>query len=504
MNSDHAAAILSWRRTLVVLAVGFLPLLTAWTCIYVVWPWRFYDCFDPEGIHYASGLSILNGHGPGNVDNPATPLQSLSAILCWLTGCGILDQESFRPLAYAVIIGLRIFAAAVLLRSVPAGIPQPLQVVLIWIPWLAPDFSMMSRQWCPEILYFPLGLIAAVVLARNLNQSDCARSAFVAGLPIGMMIGVKFIFVTWAAAAVMAIAIKYRPSVAARSGLAITLGTMAGFIAATLPAISRYPRMLDWIVGLATRTGQYGTGESGLFNLKHVGDSAIEVLLHQKAWTLVVIAVVIGLLLRKPRTTISIFCILAIAGSYALALKHFAPRYLAPTGLIVLLAATELFSDNEVQASRRLGWITAALVGLMLSKSLLLDITIHRSYVAGRRASERALTEFLAEHGRTPQSVILYGWRAFTPAFTARFLSQSEQHRFDSEVDAGFPYEGIIRSWPDELSYPMGKSDWDFIVLGEEFPDLQSIQALKTMYPTWRVDRYIVFSRHASGLANSN
>ena len=217
------------------------------------------------------------------------------------------------------------------------GIFLAMEIALIWLPWLAPDFSFMSRQWCPETLYFPLGVLAVAVLYNRFNHSAHWQNAFLAGAAIGVMIGVKFIFVAWVAAAFLAIALTHRPAIAARGCLALVAGTVVGFVLATLPALTRYPRMFEWLMGLATKTGQYGSGSAGIENLEQAGNNLAEILLHQKVWNLLIVTVLIGLLVRRPRTTLSIFCVLAILGSYALALKHFAPRYLAPTGLLLLL-----------------------------------------------------------------------------------------------------------------------------------------------------------------------
>ena len=501
MKSDLTQTCQTWRNTMFVVSVSFLPLFVFWICVYVVWPWRYYDCFDPEGIHFAGGLSILHGHGPGNVDNPATPLQTLSALLCWGSGCGILDMEQFRGIAYAAVIVLRIAAACVLVRFVLRDLPLPLQITLLWLPWLAPDFSMMSRQWCPETMYFPMGVLAVVAIYHSLNDSSRWQCAFLAGLAIGAMIGVKFIFVAWAAAAFLTVVLTHRPAIAARVCLALGAGHVTGFVLATLPAITRYPRMFEWLLGLATKTGQYGSGSSGFVNLELAGANLVEILVHQKIWTSLVISTSIALLIRKPRTRISIFCVFALLGSYALVLKQFAPRYLAPTGLILLLAVAELLRGLRFRSINWSGSCAAIVVGLLLGKSLAFDTFVHRVFVTDRQESEKALNEFLAQKGRTSKSVILYGWRAFVPSFTVRFMSRSESPLFDAEVDAAFPHEGLFKSWPDELLYPPGMSDWDFIVVGEDYGtliDAEGLKALRQKHQSWIVTRYIVIKNTSS------
>lgn len=482
----------SWRRTFYVLTVVFLPLMSYWGYVYILCPWRWYDCFDPEGIHYAAGLSILQGHAPGNVDNPATPLQFLSAILCGISGCGVGDLEHFRTLAYAVAIVLRIAAAVLVARTIFRDLPMTWQIALLWLPWLAPDYSFISRQWCPETLYFPLGMLAIVALNSAFNDVNRWQSMLLAGAAIGVMIGLKFIFVAWALAAVLAVTVSKRPVDSAKSNLALVGGIASGFIIATIPAVARYPRMFEWVVGLASKTGQYGSGPEGLLDPVKVAENLSEIIRHQTVWTSLVVCVLVALLIRRPRSTLSLFCILAILGSYALALKHFAPRYLAPTGLMLALAVVELVRGLDLKGMKWSGIAAVTVVGVLLGKSLAFDMQVHRAYVAERRDSEEVLTEFLTQHGRTPESVILYGWRAFVPAFSARFMSHSEANQFRREVDAAYPNEGVIVSWPEHLYYPEGKTTWDFIVVGYEFADRDGLVALRRNYQNWDVGRYVV------------
>lgn len=482
----------SWRRTFYVLTVVFLPLMFYWVYVYIVCPWRWYDCFDPEGIHFAAGLSILRGHAPGNVDNPATPLQFLSALLCGVSGCGVDDLDQFRPLAYAIAIMLRIASAVLVTRTIFRDLPVTWQVALLWLPWLAPDYTFISRQWCPEALYFPLGMVAIAVLATAFNDTNRWQVMLLAGAAIGVMIAVKFIFVAWVVAAVLALSVSRRPVDSAKSNLALIGGVGLGFMTATSPAVTRYPRMFEWLVGLASKTGQYGSGPEGVLDPVKVSDNISEIVRHQTVWTTLVVCVLVALIIRRPRSRLSYFCVLAILGSYALTLKHFAPRYLAPTGLILTLAVFELVQGLDLNRKKWSGIAAVTLVGLLLGKSLAFDMEVHRAYVSERRDSEEALTEFLHEHGRTPQSVILYGWRAFVPAFSARFMSHSEANQFRREVEAAYPNEGVIVSWPEHLYYPQGKSTWDFIVVGYEFADRDGLTALRQTYQNWDVGRYVV------------
>jgi hypothetical protein len=492
MSSECSTTRPSWRSTLIVVTVAFAPLCAFWCYVYCFCPWKFSDCFDPEGIHYACGLSILNGSGPGNVDNPATPLQSLSAILSGISGCGILDLEQFRPIAYIVTLILRIAAACFLVRFVLKDLPLTWQIALLWIPWLAPDMTMMSRLWCPETMYFPLGLMAIAGLYFGLQRSSHWHSAFIAGLSVGVMIGVKFIFVAWAGAALVAIVLSHKPLVAVKSSLALAAGTIAGFVVATLPAWSRYPRMFEWVWGLATRKGQYGSGSSGFLDWELARSNLMEVLHHQKVWSILVVLILGGLVVWRGRRTLTLFCCLAILASYVLAMKSFAPRYLAPTGLVLLLGAIDLVRTQVTQNWRWTGPVALALLGLLLGKELLFDANVHRTFVLERREADLALQDCLDRNGRTETSVILYGWRAFTPAFTVRFMSQGEANAFDSVIDRAFPNEGLINAWQNELRWPADKSDWDFIVVGEEFVDRTGLATLRAQFPSWEAGRYIV------------
>ena len=123
----------------------------------------------------------------------------------------------------------------------------------------------------------------------------------------------------------------------------------------------------------------------------------------------------------------------------------------------------------RLQGNKWFGFGAVTLVGLLIGKTLMFDISVHKAFVSERRESERALNEFLQRQGRTSDSVILYGWRTFVPAFTVRFMNQGEGHIFNAAVEAAFPREGLFNGWPNELCFPVGKSTWDFIVVGVDY-----------------------------------
>ena len=112
--------------TILILFLALAPITGEWIYKVFINPrpfWVFY--YDPETIYFYSGLELLNGQIPNNVDNPGTPVQLISAGLLTLIGRNPMNFDCFRVSAYVFSQILMILTCWVLLKTLLLRLPPP-------------------------------------------------------------------------------------------------------------------------------------------------------------------------------------------------------------------------------------------------------------------------------------------------------------------------------------------------------------------------------------------
>jgi hypothetical protein len=468
-------------KSLCVTLAGMLPAGIDWLYKVHLWPrpyWVFF--YDPEAIYFYSGLEILRGQSPANVDNPGTPLQLLSALVLGFVGRSPLDFDHFRYVMYPVAGLVTIAAAFLLTRTLLRGLPVALQVVALWLFFLCPQALEYLGVVSPESLYFPFAAVVVTAAWQFLRDPQPRWVLLFAGA-VGLACGLKMTFLAWVPAAL--ILLGTAPSAGGvdrvrRVGSGM-VGMVLGFVLATMIIIPRYPSMLGWLWGLATRSGQYGSGPQEAPDARQLLQHLAEAVYSSKAWHLVLLA---SLLLLVPAwlhranakegglqriRAFSAFAVTALVFSYALASRHMALRYLLPTGMIGVVLFALAVESNSWLRSWGCQFVLVGLSGVLLAKAIVNDMESHRNRIAVQLSIlERVQHELRSAAGTDAPCVVVYGFRAPQPSLALRLLASEPR---DLEIIAReFPREGHV-DWNYRVNLRGIGEKWDLLVIDEQY-----------------------------------
>ena len=401
--------------------------------------WAFY--FDPETIYFSGGLKLLRGDVGLNLDNPATPVHILSALICFVLGSDPLAIDYFRFAGYLVAVASTLGGVTLLARTVLSDLSFPLQLSALSIYFLHPDALRYSAIWSPEILFLSVGSLALAAIWTAMESEPARGRYFVAGAAIGLCIAVKFTFLPWAAATFGSILLDRRRAGSRLARLAITAGGIgSGFLASTFFVASRYDDMFGWIVRLLSRSGPYGSGKLELPTISGVVERLWLQGAHANAWNLLVAGVGSAFLwvtyrgLRQgglpwlskcPGFQPACFGVLAATASYGCLLRTSITRYLLPAGLalipVVAFVSRVVATSLEHQAARRkLAPGVLVVVAILLSLLVIVDLHKHNKLVSEQWSTQSAINLTIetdwSERGNSKQPVVLAIRREPAPA----------------------------------------------------------------------------------------
>jgi hypothetical protein len=426
---------------------AILPVAVEFIVKLVVFPRPFWvHDYDPEAIYFYQSLRLLDGHAPLNVDHPGTTVQLLGAVIALFTGRTPLQFDAFRTAAYVVSFSLTIVAAVLLARALFRDASPWLAVAGIWTYFLAPMALERDIIWSAEILFFPLGVLALIAVARGRDE--------LAGVAVGLCIATKFLFLGWAVALLVASPRRVR----ALAGLAL------GFVAGTCVALTKYPYMLGWLWQNAAHSGAYGRGALAVPDLGATLRGYVDFLGHAKAW-LLWIAVVVALAIvarRALERRLALFSAVATCITFALPFRGPAARYLLPAGLalIGLVAAARA-------VPRAVAIAACALAGLLLAKTLADDLRSHRAKIQAETALRQQIDDVV--NRVAPGGVIVYGWRVPEPSFALR-VEATDERQLD-QIATRYPRDGHFNDWQRRVYLPPGARRWDVAVLDASLVD---------------------------------
>ena len=426
-------------------ALALLPVVALWvwkTVIHVRPFWVHY--FDPETSYFYEGLRIVHGGSPFNVDNPATPVQLVSAAIALFTGTSPLMYPAFIAVAHAFGLLLTIGGAFLLAHTLLRDAHPAIAIAAIWTWFLSPQALEYQLVWSPEMYFFGFGALAIVAIVRALDAPDMRRDAL-AGAAIGLVIATKFVFLAWLVALCVAL-------FSVRRALVALAGALVAFAAITAVAWPRYSAMASWLMKLATNAGMHGRGPRGVPRLAEVAGGYAQTILTSKAWMcwLLVVMVCGVLAYRGGAKRIVVFAATASALVAVMAMRAPAFRYLMPIALCAMLV---------VALTRRRPIVLCAIAGLLLAKAIARDASDHRTRIESltslRARVERAL----------PPGVVVYSWRFSTPSFALRINTTNDALR--NEIATRYPREGHYNDWTREVFLPPGARAWDVLVIDE-------------------------------------
>ncbi|MEM9008997.1 MAG: hypothetical protein AAGE59_36500 [Cyanobacteria bacterium P01_F01_bin.86] len=239
---------------------------------------------DPDYAYLFNSLAVANFLTPGHTDHPGTPLQILGALTIGLIHTGqslaqsVLGQPTLsvnesvlrQPELYLhginyVLVGLNaigIFVVGLVLFWVSNRLLLAVLIQLTPLLFVKTIAANEPSRVAPEALIFFLSQLLATLLVLYLFRRDVEKKRWFA-LGLGTVFGLGMAAkITFLPAIIFGLVIAgYRLRL-----LALGMSVVA-FVVATLPIVSEYGRVWQWLVGILFYSEQYGTGNPGLPSL---------------------------------------------------------------------------------------------------------------------------------------------------------------------------------------------------------------------------------------------
>lgn len=443
----QGSTVRSWP-TSVAAVVALAPIFASWLLKSRVWPrpfWIFY--YDPETIYFYSGLSLLRGRMPENVDNPGTPLQMISAAVAAVTGATPLRYEQFFAAAQIVGLLLGLVGALAIFYGVMNDAPPLARVAAVWAYLLAPAALERLDIWGPEILYLPIGA-CALALFRLWLGSPSAGKAMAAGAVVGFGIATKFTFLIWAPALVLAMLSARRVR---HAGLAAA-GVGVGFLCGTVPVAREYGSMFRRLLYLS--------------GAQHADQTWPVLLATSTAWQafLALMVLLAAWHFRRPQLPLAVFAVLLFAFGVLAGARNPNFRYLLPSAFAVVALFAIAAASPRFTVTAQV--VVLAVTAVLFGRAIAGDVRAHREKTADGLALRSEIASVLPN-----DAVTIYGWRAPVPSFALRVMTSDARDL--SDVSRRYPREGHLSPWNGVVFLPTGACRWDYLVLQDE--DLRRI-----------------------------
>lgn len=313
---------------------------------------------DPDYIYFMSGLSVAEGYlRIGHVDNPGSPLQYLAGLTFRLTylirshdvpflkdllGNPDLYMNILNHVILILVSMVMLIGGRMTLRVTGSLVPA---LIVQTVPFYAEIMADIVGRVVPELL-IPIPLILTTVILLKILQDQKVTRKDVLWLAACSAFGlsIKYNYFTLWLIPLLVIP-RWKDK-----GLFLLFGA-AFFMIFAIPAVIKLETTWEWIRGLATHSGQYGTG-GGFINWLSFNASLSTIISKSRPFyyfiiilLLTILAVLAGKKARAgdPWTRMASAVILVVLLHTFLVSRHYAYRYLIPMlslmPLIILLAA---------------------------------------------------------------------------------------------------------------------------------------------------------------------
>lgn len=353
-----------WKWLLLVI----LPLLLVVTGIHLNkarGPFWLGTNLDPEYVYLLNSLNLATWNGVGHIDHPGTTVQVVGALVIRavhffqpsLSGdlaSHILQKpelylNSIR-LVFLVLNGLMLLVAGFFIYRNSPGICSALWIqASMFFSGTLLEFGL--TRVTPEPLLFFTSMVLMASLAPMVKEKE-SEPGFLGEIPtqsrfyfwwLGLVIGFGIATkITFTPLLLIPLVMLW----GVRTKIYYLLVVVGSFVLFTLPIIRMYPRFFQWVYGLFTHSGKYGSGPASLVSTERYFQDIRDLLLADPFFLVALVSSVLTLLIcfgiKKIRAVSVLFpnfrLLVAIAIvqviSVLLVAKHASPHYLLP--LLVL------------------------------------------------------------------------------------------------------------------------------------------------------------------------
>ena len=471
--------------------IGVLPIIFSWVYKEFIsprQPWGYFDHF--ETLYYSLGIVLSDGIFSGHGDNPAAPLQIISALLVSISGKLPTEYEDFLFYAHFLVLLSILFGCYLLVMKFFNEFSVICMITAIWIYFISPSSIQFTHYWGPEALYFLFAIFFFIQL-KTVIESDKKlnfKSFFYVGFLLGICLSEKFIFLAWIPALVCGLSVRYYQEVSKTKLVKILFssisGIMFGFIIVTPFLWDQYPTMFRWIANIILRDGSYGSGELSSPSLSTMITNWSVFFLNAKLWTSIIIMFLSLLVychikenhfndLKTKNINSAYLIFFLVANSFSLlsVARGVSPRYLLPVGLTIILlfymlSRTQTYKKKHIQVG------IFSIVFMLLIKQVMFDISLHDQREESTKRFQNAVNQQLNKIPNRDNLVIVYSFRFPTASYSLRQHQWREQHQL--VLDRYYKNEGYYNIFTINpyVRLPIGQKYWDVLVIRKK--DLQS------------------------------
>ncbi len=428
--------------------------------------------YDPEYAYLFNGLNLISGVAPEHVDHPGIPLQIFAAACIKLANFGSATNATIQTVLAQSETYLKGLNSALMVCYLLA---QLLSGVLVWrktgsmagalllqaTPFLLADDFVETVRFRPELMILVLALVMAATLYIHVLREDRESN--------GIICLLGFLAATGLVSKINFLPLILLPLFSLRTGRDRAVYIVSGSLFTglwLLILIPQFHRITTWIAALATRQGQYGTGDAGLFGAHYPQFLAQFVVARPIFFFL--LALSIGAVVHtygwrwnkaaaqeKRLAKLLGGLVLAQFVVYLMAGKFGQERYLVPAvafcGLncVLLLGLVRHWEDSAMTRGR----LRQMCVGLVIFVACCSAIGLRnlRPLVAKHRDRHTEMAQALEKYSPTETIVHYYGCSSLYHALW--FGNTYSGRRYSRVIENQFPNHPPayhVEEWPDK------------------------------------------------------
>ena len=388
--------------------------------------WLAYN-IDPQYAYLLNSLSIANLKTPLHIDHPGTTLQILGGIVLKTSyviqslitpSVASFNEEILNnPELYLKLINLTLLlltaGSLFLLGSAGFSFSRSLTLSLILqtTPFLISSILAVSTGVSPEPLIIVIGQFLVLLLVVYLHVENIETSKWflvTLGIIVGIGIATKVTFIPLMLIFVILPGIYHK--------ILALIVSILSFVFVTIPVISEYRRIEEWLFSLVTHKGIYGRGEKGFVETtsfwKNLNELFSQNLIFFALLGISIIIYVLIFFLRqygkckltknvinlhlRKLNTVWILIILIMLIQIFITIKHPRSHYLIPSmnlcGLLIfiqLLSLTSLMTFRKgFYINRNATYVIALALCLAISTKNLINVFPARSFYKSEHYKE--------------------------------------------------------------------------------------------------------------------
>lgn len=375
---------------------------------------------DPESAYLFNGLNVAIDEPVGLYDHPGITVHIYDAIVINLThfvrftNTDLQTDVLINPEYYIEVLRHSFIVLNTLILLLLGFVTFSalknmwLVITLQMVPFLSTTLiEELSTKVSPEQLLYSSSIFLIILILKYYASEKKGNKWFAIafGLLGGFGLATKFTFLP----------LLIIPFVILHGNwnkILYLFSIIPSFILFTLPAAHDYKRMFQWFLSIASHTGIYGQGSSGIINPAEYVQALLKISFANKAMFLALLVAFITLItifikskkknesIKNSETTYILALFLALAGSILMVAKHYYNNhYLFPalslTGLVFVFIYLNFERKWKTKNTMLLKFSPPALVVIFLVLAF-----INKPYLAlayeGYRLSNKSTDETMA------------------------------------------------------------------------------------------------------------